>query len=205
MHNTVTQRRVFDRYLTEKDETTLLKYLRGQSAINARRDLAWIEFVRCTGIRVGTLCQVTVADAVTWLATGTIDIRDEIAKGGRGYELFLVKRARRALSALLKIRTEQGHPRIGEDPLIMSRNGGAMQPRTYQIQLRRWAKRAGLSGKITPHWLRHTLAKRIMANSTSHDKQAMVQAALGHRSRNSTVIYTLPDKQEVALALQEAV
>lgn len=204
MHSAITKRQTFDRFFTEAEERKLLAYLRTLSSVLARRDLAWIELLRCTGIRVSTLSLLTVSDARSWLTTGRVDFRDEISKGGRGHELHLTKRARKAVQSLLQVRREQGFANIGESPLVMSRNNRGLCVRSYQMRFRQWCRAAGLARNFSPHFMRHTLAKRIMAHSTSTDPLGMVQSALGHRSRDTTVIYTLPDREQVALAMEEA-
>lgn len=204
MLNVITQRQHFDRYLVESEETKLLKHLRSLSSVLARRDLAWIELLRNTGIRIGTLPKLTVRDAMTWLTTERVTLGDSVSKGGRGYELPLNKRGKRAIELLLKVRREQGFAQIPDEPLIMSRNKRALTVRSFQLRIKHWCQEAGLKVDATPHWLRHTFAKRIMSRSTARDPQGIVQAALGQRSRESTVIYTMCDRDELALALEEA-
>jgi site-specific recombinase XerC len=67
-----------------------------------------------------------------------------------------------------------------------------------------WREHTGLPVEASPHWLRHTLAKRIIARSTARNPLGVVQHALGHHSLNSTGIYTAPDRDELARALEEA-
>ena len=56
---------------------------------------------------------------------------------------------------------------------------------------------------VSPHWFRHTLAKRMMKHSTSRDPRGVVQSVLQHRSIDSTLVYTRPDREEVERALSE--
>lgn len=48
-------------------------------------------------------------------------------------------------------------------------------------------ERAGIKKNITPHILRHTLATHLLDNGTNIRK---VQLILGHKSLNSTQMYT---------------
>lgn len=202
MLNTVTQRRVFQRYLTEVEERQLLQHVGKFGDVLARRDRAWMTFMRHTGIRVGSLAQLTVGDARTMLASQTLQVTDDIAKGHRGYEVPLKKAAARELRHLLAIRREQGFESAAGAPLLMSRKGQALSVRSLQARMKQWVKEAKLPVAASPHWLRHTLAKRIIANSEARDPHGIVQLALGHRFRETTVIYTLPDREEIAAALE---
>lgn len=205
MLNPVTRRKVFERYLTEKEELLLFKHIaRFSGDVLAQRDHAWMTFLRHTGLRVGTLAQLTVADARAMLASDTVHVDDSIAKGHRGYETPLKKAAAAALRKLLSIRREQGFENAAGEPLIMSQRRRALSVRSLQARMKFWVRDAKLPVDASPHWLRHTLAKRIMANSEARDPGAIVQIALGHRHRETTAIYTLPDRAEVRAALEAA-
>ncbi len=83
---------------------------------------------------------------------------------------------------LVKLRSD----RTGDEPVFQSRKGGHIN--RYQL----WrivsaaAKRAGIEGKVSPHWLRHAHA------SHSLDRGApihLVQQTLGHESVATTSRY----------------
>jgi len=204
MLNAITQRQVFDRYLTEAEEKQLLAHVRRSADILARRDAAWIELLRQTGLRITSMANVTVGDAQAALRGKHLVVRPEHAKGGRGYEVFLNSRARENLRTLLKVRAAMGYGPHPDAPLVMSRNHRGMSVRSYQSRMAMWCNEAGLQVAASPHWLRHTLAKRVMARSEARDPQGIVQVALGHRHRDSTVIYTLPDREDIESAMELA-
>lgn len=196
------QRRTFTRYFTEAEERTLLATVGRYAAIEARRDHAWMRWFRQTGIRVAAASRFTVGDAREALRTGYQVVRGE--KGGATTTVYLNTRARRALQDLLRIRREQGHAAHPDSPLVMSRNGRALSVRSFQARMAYWCEQAGLEVSGTPHWWRHTLAKRLMKRSTADDPRAIVQVALSHRSIESTVVYTLPDREDVERAIEDA-
>lgn len=198
------QRKVFDRYLTEADEKQLFKTIDSFAGIESRRDAAWMRLLRQTGIRVGTLAGLTAGDGREALRTGRLHLRAEIMKRGTEHEIHLNKAAQKALKSLLSIRGEQGHAAIAEDPLIMSRNHRGMSVRSFQARMSQWCAAAGLEDKASPHWFRHTLAKRVMARSTARNPLEIVKHVLGHASLDSTVLYASPDKETVRQALEEA-
>ena len=194
----------FTRYLTEKEERTLFATVGRFGDVYARRDHAWLRLLRQTGIRVGTLAGLNFGDARAALQSHYLDLRPEISKRGQGGRVFLTKKARKALADLMRIRREMDHPDRDGSALIYSRKHARMSVRSFEDRFRHWAILAGLSENATPHWLRHTLAKRIMQSSTANDPRGVVQATLGHRSIASTSLYTRPDREEVEFALEEA-
>lgn len=197
-------RKVFDRYLTITEERKLFATVKQFGHILARRDYAWMRFLRQTGLRVGTMSQLTVNDAREALHTHYLQVRPEIAKRGIGGQVYVTQAGRKALTDLLRIRREQGHAEHPDAPLVMSRQEGkGMAVRSYQHRMAMWVRQAGLNVQASPHWFRHTLAKRIMKNSTAQDPRGVVQGALLQRSANSTAVYTMPDREDVEQVLEE--
>lgn len=201
--NAKRQRAVFERYLTEAEEARLFRHVNQFADVLARRDAAWMLLLRKTGIRVGSLAGLTVADARSAVATKTLTLADAHAKGGRGYQVPCNKDALRALRTLLSVRRELVAVQSVSDPLICTHRGSGMSVRSFQARFAQWCADAGLSVKASPHWMRHTLAKRIIAVSTARNPLGVVQAALGHASLVSTSVYTLPDREEIANSLEE--
>jgi integrase/recombinase XerD len=62
--------------------------------------------------------------------------------------------------------------------------------RAIQIMLSRYAEKAGLSGHVTPHTLRHTFATMLQRNNVG---LRTIQELLGHESVATTQIYTHVD------------
>lgn len=198
-------RAVFDRYLTEREEKRLFSVMYAQRAEPlALRDWGWMRLLRTTGIRVGALSKLTVGEARDALAHERLVLRDEISKGGRGYEVRLYTDGLEALRALLRARRAMGMTSGEDEALVVSRRGTSLSVRGFQARMQMWVEEAGLKVAASPHWWRHTLAKRAMHESEARDPQAIVQVLLGHRSRATTAIYTLPDRSEVEETLRRA-
>lgn len=209
------QRQTFERYLTEDEERRLFAAIHQFRAdLYARRDLAMMRLMRQTGIRVGSCAGLGCGDAREALRTGRLVLRPEICKQSgkrraagkapRGYEMHLNKAARAALLELLRVRKAMGHNEATEGPLIMSRHGRGISVRSIQSRVAKWCLAAGLSVKASPHWMRHTLAKRIVERSTSNNPLAIVQRQLGQASITSASVYTMPDREEIEAAVEAA-
>jgi site-specific recombinase XerD len=193
----------FDRYLTLEEERKLLRAIARVNDIHAERDHAWIRLLLATGIRLGALSKLTVGDARHAISSQTLELRPEIQKRGHAHSVPVNREAEKALRDLLNIRKRMGHHNEDLDAtLVMGRKHAPLAPRSYQDRMSLWAKEAGLSKAVSPHWLRHTVAKRLLATTTHHNPLQVVQRALGHRQLSSTGIYTIPDKESVREAFE---
>jgi len=199
----------FRRYLNETEERQLFACLKKLSAdIYARRDAAWMQLLRSSGVRVKVLHALNVHHAREVLRTGRFDVPGALNKGAasyaKDYDMHASKKLLAAFRALLKVRRELGYAEDPDAALVMSRKGKRMSVRAYQQRMQLWRTLAGLPVDASPHWFRHTLAKRIMARSTSADPRAQVQIALNHASITSTTIYTRPDRDEMDEIMEAA-
>ncbi|OQX07925.1 MAG: hypothetical protein BWK73_26785 [Thiothrix lacustris] len=199
----------FYRYLNPSEVKTLKKTIRTSTGLEAERDLAWITLCLNTGIRVEPLSLYTVGDARTALRHGRFVVRGETNKRGKGVNILLLKDAEQAIIDLLRIRQSMGGDnRQTDEPLLISARGKSkgtgMTTRAYQLRLRHWATKAGLAcaEQVSPHWLRHTLAKEIIHQSTAKNPLQIVQATLGHSNIASTGIYTMPDRETIDAGLE---
>lgn len=193
-----------DKYLTEQEEKTLFKTVDSVAGIWAERDSAWMNLLRQTGMRIGALAGLTVADARHAIATGRLILRAEHAKRHQQHDVPVNKKAKVALKALLKIRVDMGFTAEPNGSLVAGRNHKGLSIRSFQSRMHFWVDASQLDVKASPHWFRHTLAMRIMDNSTAANPLVVVRAALGHKNASSTMVYTQPNREMVALAMEEA-
>ena len=207
-------RATFDKYLTEREEKKLLAHLKNIADIYTQRDYWLAIFMRQTGVRVSVICGkkktqtqdktlgLTIGEAKKTIATNYLELRGEIVKGGDSLRLYANKKAVEALKELVKIHRKMGHAPKDDAPLVVSKKGGNISARNLQERFNAHGL-ASVGYEISPHWFRHTLAKRIMKNSTADDKVGIAQVQLGHSSREATAIYTMPDKEDLINAMEE--
>lgn len=170
-------------FLTESDMSRLMEISKGNGFLGTR-DQAMLEMFYSTGIRLTELHGLSVADID--LFGETVKVR---GKGRRERILPLGKLASRALGSYLKQRAEF-LSRIGrqEEPAVfINKFGKRLSRRGIQRVIRIWLARAGASGKLSPHVIRHTFATHMLERGA--DLRA-VQELLGHASLTSTQIYT---------------
>lgn len=180
------------RYLTDAEQRALLTAAKRCADPLAQRDYWWMRLMLATGMRVQEFARVTADQAESALATGWLVIPATQRKGGkRGAEYVVTQSVRESLLALLGFhRQEQPADLDGPAPLVWGREGQGLSVRSYQARIKAWVKSAGLDGRVSPHWLRHSRAVNIIRRSRSPNPLKVAQQALGHASIASTGVYT---------------
>jgi integrase/recombinase XerC len=152
------------------------------------RDRAVFELLYSSGVRISEL---------TCLDLGSVDMATGEArvtgKGGKTRIVPVGSHALAALRAWLDARP-QG-PTTDPDALFVSARGRRLGNATVRAAIKRWARRAGIDGRVYPHMLRHSFASHVL--QSSQDLRA-VQEMLGHASIASTQVYTHLDFQHLA-------
>jgi integrase len=194
------------RYLTEAEQAALLKAARGCSDPLAQRDWHWMSAMLLTGMRIGEFASLLVPQVELAMRTGWLVTRPDQCKGGvKGHEFLVSEQLKPHLVALLRLArgAEQAFPGAPL-PLVPGRNGFAMTPRAFQMRVKVWAAEAGLDGRMSPHWFRHSRGMNIVRRTRATDPaRALLVAkeALGHASLKSTGVYLQLSREELASEL----
>ncbi len=147
----------------------------------ARRDRALLEVLYSAGLRVSELCGLDLGDLD--LERGVLRV---IGKGRKERLAFLGPPARDAVSRYLALR--QTKPALAKSQcLFINRRGGRLTTRSVERMVKRELARSGLSGRGTPHTLRHSFATHLL--DAGADLRT-VQELLGHADLSTTQIYT---------------
>lgn len=177
----------------------LLKAPEGDS-VRALRDRALLEILFSTGLRVSEVCKLN-RDSLN-LDKGEFSVR---GKGEKIRVVFLSETAKVALKTYLSkrkdidpalfVRIPKGKPGSVVDS-IRSKTGKAQQvrlaemrltPRSVQRIIKKYAIKAGIARRVTPHTLRHSHATDLLMSGADIRS---VQTLLGHSSITTTQIYT---------------
>ena len=151
------------------------------------RDIALLEFLYGTGARVSEAVGLAVDDLD--LDQHTVLLR---GKGGRSRMVPVGGYARAAVAAYLVrarpalIARHRGRSRA--HTLFRNARGGPLTRQGAWLILREAAGRAGLSGDLSPHALRHSYATHLLDGGAD---VRVVQELLGHASVTTTQVYTL--------------
>ncbi len=145
------------------------------------RDLAILELLYSTGLRVGELVSLNQDSLDRRL--GLVRV---MGKGGRERVVPVGDKALQAVDRYVEKWIEVRR-KTGEKALFLNRRGGRLTDRSVRNILDKMLARLASSRRISPHGLRHSFATHLLDNGA--DLRA-VQEMLGHASLSTTQKYT---------------
>lgn len=157
------------------------------------RNLALIDLLFATGMRVGEVSRLDTSDYVLTESSFRVS-----GKGGRDRIAFVVDED--------SVRIQQAHLearcKIISDSSALFLNASANRLSTQGIAnvIAEFRKDAGIDRRITPHMLRHTVATLLLRNGADI---RVVQEFLGHASIATTQRYTHVAKEHLISALKK--
>ena len=148
------------------------------------RDKTILELLFSTGLRVSELAGLTIEQV--YLKNDEFTVR---GKGDRPRIVFLSDSAKEWLKAYLDKRQDTSpFLFVSHDRAKKSRGPSLpLSPRSIERIVKKYAKQAGITKKITPHTMRHTFATDLLRSGADIRS---VQSLLGHASITTTQIYT---------------
>jgi site-specific recombinase XerD len=147
------------------------------------RDKVILELLFSTGLRVSELAS---------LKKETVSPKyDEFSvrgKGGKIRVVFLSENAKKALTLYLKKNTTVSEYLFtGLSKINKKGTEENLTPRSIERLVAYYAKKVGITKKVTPHVIRHSFATDLLSNGAD---LRSVQAMLGHANIGTTQIYT---------------
>ena len=158
------------------DEANALIDARGLGGDARVRDVAVLELLYATGLRVSELASLDL-DALD-RETRTVRV---LGKGSKERMVPYGAPAARALDAYL------GRRAAAQGPVFVNRRGGRLSARSIHTIVRRAARAAGVTRRVSPHTLRHTFATHLLDRGAD---LRMIQELLGHSRLSTTQRYT---------------
>ncbi len=183
--------RPLPRAIDAEQLTRVLEQAWGTSPFD-RRDRAICELLYGAGLRVSELVSLDLEDID--LAAGWLRVK---GKGARERSVCFGAPGREAVASYLGAR-EQLAP-AGGVALFLNHRGGRLTARSVQrmVARRLWDP---VLGRVNPHLLRHSFATHMLDRGA--DLRA-IQALLGHRSLDTTQIYTHVSTSQLRRAVDE--
>jgi integrase/recombinase XerC len=158
------------------DEARELVEGRAVGGAERERDLAILELLYASGLRVSELSGLDV-DALD-RSEPTVRV---LGKGRKERIVPYGAHAARGLEAWLARRGER------PGPLFTNTRGGRLGVRSIRTIVRRAARAAGITRRVSPHTLRHTFATHLLDGGAD---LRMIQELLGHSRLSTTQRYT---------------
>ena len=158
----------------------------GGSDVIGLRDRALLELLYAAGLRVSEALALDREDLS--ISGGFVRV---VGKGDKERLVPVGDVALEAIDAYLVERDRLSGGQTDEDPgrqpLFLSRRGRRLDRMAAWRVMRQAALRAGLSGRVTPHTLRHSFATHLLEGGAD---LRVVQELLGHASITTTQLYT---------------
>lgn len=164
----------------------------GPSAV---RDVAMLELLYATGIRVSELCGLEVSD----IDEGRQTVR-VLGKGNKQRTVPYGNPAARALGTWLAVRGQLAAPGAGAAVFVGDR-GKRIDQRVVRRIVHRALRVVDGAPDLGPHGLRHAMATHLLEGGAD---LRSVQELLGHASLATTQIYTHVSDARLRAAFQQA-
>jgi len=161
----------------------------------AARDLAIVEVLYASGVRVSELCGLDRGDIDR--ARGTMRV---LGKGDKQRTVLLGGPALRALDGWLERREILAKPDAG-DAVFVGDRGARIDPRVVRRIVHRALGLVPDAPDLGPHGLRHAMATHLLEGGAD---LRSVQELLGHSSLATTQIYTHVTNERLRQAFKQA-
>lgn len=183
-----------DEYLKEtahaagEEELTLLQSLKPDEPLFAelyRRRLRRliISILYSTGIRRAELLSLTIGSVD--FSRGTLRV---IGKGDKMREIPLIPSLTQEISLYLKAASmTEASSRTPRDPLLVTEKGKPLYPEYVDRAVKRELDGYGITGRKSPHVLRHSLATALLQEGADLNS---IKEMLGHANLAATEVYT---------------
>jgi len=153
------------------------------------RDRAVLETLYGGGLRVSELVGLDVDDVD--LDEGSVRV---LGKGSKERDVPLGTYATDAIAAYLRRARPALATRSTRGELFLNQLGGRLTRQSVSRLLSTYARRAGITKRVTPHTLRHSFATHLLEGGAD---VRVVQELLGHASVSTTQVYTLVTKEHL--------
>ncbi len=187
--------------LDEVDVERLLHAVTGDDPL-AQRDLALLELLYGTGIRISEAVGLDLADLDLEDATMRVfgkGSKERVVPVGRGARVAVEAYLRDGRLVLRSARSRRS-PSDG-DAVLLNARGGRLSRQSCWTIVRRAGERVGLDSQLSPHVLRHSCATHMLDHGAD---LRVVQELLGHASISTTQIYTKVSPERLRAAYDAA-
>jgi integrase/recombinase XerC len=165
------------RFLSVDEVFSLVEKPEGMGLLLAR-DKAILELLYSSGLRVSEL---SALDADDLNKDGTLKVR------GKGKKERIVPIGSKALEAVKAYMLERLLLNKTGNALFLNRNGTRLMDRSIRRIVQKYSRMLALSGRVSPHTLRHTFATHLLQSGAD---LRVIQELLGHSSLSTTQKYT---------------
>jgi len=184
--------------LSVQEIDELLEQPMRRATPEAKRDRAMLELMYATGLRVTELVSLDVSDC---LLEGDRPHVRLVGKGNRERQIPLLEQPVQEVLEYIRFARPRLVGERDETALFVNRRGERLTRQGFWLILKGYAQEAGISGRVTPHTLRHSFATHMLRGGMDIHK---VQELLGHANISTTQVYTQVDREHIREAYEKA-
>jgi integrase/recombinase XerD len=193
--------RVLPKSLSEEEMGMLLQETSRGGTVESQRDMAMLELMYATGMRVSEM---------VFLAIGDLNLKEKyvrcLGKGSKERLISLHDQAAITLDAYLRevrprLLAQRKKDGAREDALFLNRRGERLTRQGFWLILKGCGKRANIETPITPHTLRHSFATHMLRGGAP---LRYLQELLGHASISTTQVYTHLAQEQIQVEYDKA-
>lgn len=178
-------------------EATMDKLLQvGEKSVLALRDLAMLEVLYSSGLRVSELIGLRLTDVS--LDEGYVRC---IGKGSKERIIPLGEPAVMAIELYLKGLRKRLCGKLKSDSLFLNAHGRPLTRQGMVYILKKWGQTHHIDRSISPHMFRHSFATHLLEHGAD---LRSVQELLGHADISTTQIYTHLTRKRLLDVFQRA-
>lgn len=163
----------------------LLQAPAGQNGPKAERDLALLEMLYASGMRVTELVSLNVADVDIDGNSGRVRVKGK-KTNSKAREIPITGSALNILKTYIRHGREQLVHDPNETALFLNNRGQRLTRQGLWLIIKHYVEAVGISTEVTPHTLRHSFAAHKLSQGRSLQD---IQKLLGHANISTTQVY----------------
>jgi len=146
------------------------------------RDRAMLETLYATGLRVSELVELKINEID--LSVGVLRV---MGKGSKERLVPIGEQATQWIEKYLQVARPELMRQRTSDAVFVTARGSSMTRQAFWHLIKKYALKAGIDDKLSPHTLRHAFATHLLNHGAD---LRSIQMLLGHADLSTTQIYT---------------
>ena len=162
-----------------------------QTGPKAERDLALLEMLYASGVRVTELVSLNVSDLELGEKSGKVRVKGK-RSSAKEREIPITGSALDVLKHYIGNGREQLLQSMEEPAVFLNNRGQRLTRQGLWLIIKHYVESVGISTEVTPHTLRHSFAAHKLSQGRSLQD---IQKLLGHANISTTQVYTHLNKE----------